>query len=179
MPKRASEVPLTADTLLAKLFPPFGRRRSRRRLVKVLGIELPSLQRAHWVSTVFIVGAIALGNISGMLTSLSFFPGKNSPEWIIGVLGILVIFLAIFFWWLVGLAITLPLAIHWPKKISTIGDLSGYILKYRYGEIVKNGGKFNREEVWAILQSIVASISGVKPGDVKSESRFVEDLGID
>ena len=176
--ERARREMITVDLELAKLFPVFGRRKAWRRLAIILYLKLPSLECPHLISTVFLVIAIVLGNISGILMLQSVFPPRtNLPGWLIGVLGVLFVLLSVFLWCLVSRFLTLPSAILWPTDIRTIGDLSRYILKKRYGEFFKNSKRFNRDEAWCIMQDIVASTLRINPSDVKLESRFYEDLG--
>ena len=46
-----------------------------------------------------------------------------------------------------------------------------------YGCVVKREHGFSRDEVWSILQEIVAGVLGIDRERVTPEARFVEDLG--
>jgi acyl carrier protein len=176
--RRASQEPITPETALSTLFPPIGRRSAWKQLTASLDLPLPPLKRPHWISTIFLLMAVVLGWITSILMLQVLFPVKTAASgWLIGGLGGLLGFAAIFLWWLVGRGLTWPLAVFWPKDVRTVGGLSHYLLQKRYGEVVKKEQRFNREEVWCILQSIIAATLGVNRCDVTPEARFFEDLG--
>lgn len=166
------------DTTLADLFPPMSRRRARQRLMNSLGMNLPALNRPRWISTLVIVAAVVLGPVTGLLTLFSVFPSKStSPNWVIGLLCPVFVYGSACLWWFACRALTVPFAVFWPKEICTIGDLSEFVLMKSYGGVARKAKRFSREEVWNILQLIVASTLDLSRFDVQPESRFIEDLG--
>ena len=64
----------------------------------------------------------------------------------------------------------------WPRG-STIGDLPRPFSIWHYGKVVQREHGFSRDEVWCILQEIVAGVLGIDRERVTPEARFVEDLG--
>lgn len=178
MPEKTNQPTINAETLLPNIFPLLGRRITWRRLANALDMPLPPLERPHLISTIVLVVAIVLGHITGLLAIQSIFSHEvDHSGWIVGSVGVFFAFTAIFIWWFIGRILTKPFERYWPKKIRTIGDLSKYLMENTYGKVVKKEQRFNREEVWCILQSIIASSLCINRCEVKPESRFYEDLG--
>jgi acyl carrier protein len=159
LPQDANRLPIDVDTELPRLIPLFSRRQTWRRMAKKLDVKLPPLERSKWTNAAIAIASIVL--------ALKYC-------WARGVLGVifLMILLAILFFMM-----TLPLVVCCPENVRTVGDLAKYVLKSRYGNICKQEERFSKEEVWTLVQLIVADELGIKRSDVKPESRFVEDLG--
>jgi acyl carrier protein len=170
---------IDADTQLSTLLPFIGRRSAWRRLAKLIDLPLPPLQRPHVLSTIITVVAIPLGWIFGILAIGRLLPSKTTDilAWLEAALVIVSVFLAIFVFWLVGRCLTSPFAAFWPKALRTVGDLCQAVLESHYGKVVRREQGFNRDEVWCILQAIVAGVFCIDRKRVTPEARFVEDLG--
>ena len=63
------------------------------------------------------------------------------------------------------------------RGISHRRRSSQAILQMHYGRVVRREHGFSRDEVWCILQEIVAGVLGIDRERVTPEARFVEDLG--
>ena len=169
---------INAGTRLSTLLPRFGRKGDWKRLEESLDLPLPPLVRPRLLSTIAVIVAIPLGWICGLLAILLSDPPKSGLlAALAAILGLVCGLLAILAFWLVGRWLTSPLATSWPRGIRTVGDLSQTILQMHYGIVVRREYGFSRDEVWCILQEIVAGVLGIDRERVTPEARFVEDLG--
>jgi len=174
----AHDVSINADTRLSTLFPRFGRKRDWKRLEESLDLPLPPLVRPRLLNTIAIVVAIPLGWICGLSAILALdLPKAGFLAALAAILGLVLGLLAIVAFWLVGRWLTSPLAASWPKGLCTVGDLSQAILQMHYGRVVRREHGFSRDEVWCILQEIVAGVLGIDRERITPEARFAEDLG--
>jgi acyl carrier protein len=164
---------------LSTIFPFGGRKNAWRRLGESLGLSLPPLELPRWLRTIGILIAVPLGWMCGVLAIFGLdLPKSGFLAAISAILGLVLGVLAIVMFWLIGRWLTSPLAACWPRGLGTVGDLSRAILQMHYGRVVKREHPFSREDVWCILQEIVAGVLGVDPQRVTPEARFVEDLGV-
>lgn len=89
-------------------------------------------------------------------------------------------------WFLLGLAagwclirLTPALAIEFPNRDKTVGDLAREVLVANHARLSEEIGGWNKAEVWAVLQQVVVKQTGVDLARVTPEARIVDDLGID
>jgi acyl carrier protein len=177
--RKTTASPVDANAQLSTLFPYFGRKRAWRQLEKAVDLPLPPLVRPHLLSTIVTVAAIPVGWIFALLAIGPFIPPRPADRsgWLLPILMLILGYLSIFVFWLVGRCLTAPFSAFFPRKLRTIGELSQAILQRHYGRVVKREQGFNRDEVWCILQAIVARVLGIDCTKVTPEARFVEDLG--
>jgi len=169
---------IDADTRLSTLLPWLGRKTAWKQLEKSLDLSLPPLVRPRLISTLGIVAAIPLGWICGLSAILALdLPKAGFLAALAAILGLVFGLLAILAFWLVGRWLSSPLAASWPRGLHTVGDLSQAVLHRHYGIVVRREHGFSRDEVWCILQEIVAGVLGIDRERVTPEARFVEDLG--
>jgi acyl carrier protein len=162
MPRTAVRVPVSLATLI-----PTNRRRIWRALQKALALRLPELIRPTWVKMLgavitiglLIATAVSLRPILGMSTLLVLAP-----------LAFVVV------WGLVWL--TIPLAVEFPADSATVGTFTKAVLARNYGTISDECSRFNDNEVWEVLRSIIVEQLGVRPSDVTKDSNFVKDLNL-
>src|SRR5437588_359274 len=75
--------------------------------------------------------------------------------------------------------LTLPLAVRFPPDCETVGGLAGVLLREHYGLLRTRERVWHREEVWHILQGVLADALNVEPERVTPTARIVSDLGAD
>jgi hypothetical protein len=169
---------INIDSPLSTLFPYVGRKGNWKRLEESLNLPLPPLVRPHLINTIGIVIAIPLGWICGLSAILVLdLPKAGFLAAVAAILGLVSALISIVAFWLVGRWLTSPLAASWPKGLFTVGDLSQAILQMHYGRVVRREHGFSRDEVWCILQEIVAGVLGIDRERITPEARFAEDLG--
>jgi acyl carrier protein len=169
---------IDSDTRLPSLFPYGGRKSAWKRLEASLDLPLPPLDRPRPLNGLLTVVAIALGWLFGLLTLVVIVPPEiDPPGWLVAPLGVIFGLLAMYLCWRLGRWLTLPLARIFPRNLDTVGNLTELIVRQHYGRVVKQEQRFSRDEVWSILQEIVAGVLRVDPQRVTPEARFVEDLG--
>jgi hypothetical protein len=69
-----------------------------------------------------------------------------------------------------------PTKLLWGRNLQTAGDLVSLIMTTEYGGLVRAKKRFSPEEVWSILQTIVANCLEVPRDRVSKETRWKEDL---
>lgn len=160
------------STALDDLVPADGRRSSWPRLERALELRLPRLLYPEWVvATLLLLGVLTFLTTSFMAVLLI------SP-WSIGGPIALCAVIAV---WLTSLAASAarPLAVRLPAECQSVADLTRAIASANYGRIAAAQGCWNRAEVWDVLRKLIGEQLGVEPEELKAESRFVDDLGID
>jgi acyl carrier protein len=177
-PDTACEQTVTrdGDTQLSSLFPFVGRCEAWMRFEKALGLPLPPLERPRQVRGLLVVLAVFLGWIAGLAAIVVLLP-PNPPGWLGAPLGVLFSLIAIYLSWRLGSWLTRPLARFWPRGLQTIGNLADFVIQQHYGKVVRKEQGFSRDEVWCILQDIVAGVLHVDRERVTRDARFAEDLG--
>jgi acyl carrier protein len=161
---------------LSSLFPFAGRRETWARFEKALGLPLPPLERPRLVRAILLVLAVFLGWIGGLAAMVVLLP-PDPPGWLGAPLGVLFSAVAIYLSWRLNNWLTRPLARFWPRGLHSVGDLADFVMQQHYGKVVKKEQGFSRDEVWCILQDIVAGVLRVDRQRVTPEARFAEDLG--
>ena len=164
------------DMLLGEMIPVRGRRRVWKKLQKSLDIPFPALHRPRSLKIIVAITAAVLSaaTIWGMFgiwqPSQMLALAKVQGFWVM-------FFIVAGFWGLVGCWLTKPAAVVWPTNLRTVGDLTRTLATTKFGAVTKHEREWNREEVWSILQGIVARDLGVDVREVTREARLVEDLG--
>lgn len=148
---------ITPRTPLEPLWPRSTRRHNWNALSQSLGVTLPDLERSpEWA----FVGLLPLGVLPVLL---SFSP----------LLGLWIcLFYALL--WRLGTYATLPFALHVPQYPRTVADLSRLLAPRFY-----NSRIVPQSEVWPLVQGIVAEVCSVPADQVKRDSEFYRDLGMD
>lgn len=169
------EEQIRLDTQLDALVPVLRRRAFWRKLKKSLQLPLPPLDRSAGVIRAIFAVSFVLG---GMTTSNIMF-GVNLllRDPVIWACIVFVFFGAVGFWAIIGIVLTIPAAVAWPRGIRSVGDLTQTMVSMNYGMLIRRDPRWNRNDVWMALQQIIASSLGVKLSDVTPQSRFIEDLG--
>jgi acyl carrier protein len=164
------------DAQLSSLFAFVNRREAWMQFEKALGLPLPRLERPRQVRGLLVVLAVFLGWVAGLAAMVVLLP-PNPPGWLGAPLGVLFSLIAIYLSWRLGNWLTRPLARFWPRGLQTVGNLADFVIQQHYGRVVKKEQGFSRDEVWCILQDIVAGVLRIDRERVTPEARFVEDLG--
>jgi acyl carrier protein len=164
------------ENRLSSLFPYYGRRRAWGRFEQAVGWPLPPLERPRAITGLLVAIAALLGWVAGLVAMFVFCP-PDPPAWLAAPLGLGFALVAIYSLWRLGRRLTIPLARCWPRGLETVGDLADFIIRQHYGRVVKREEGFSREEVWCILQGIVADVLHVDRERVTPGARLVEDLG--
>jgi acyl carrier protein len=167
---------IDADAPLSSLFPFSARRVTWVQFEKALGLPLPPLERPRLLRAMLLVLAVFLGWIAGLAAMVVLLP-PGSPGWLGAPLGLLASVVGIFVSWRLGNWLTRPLARFWPRGLHSIGNLADFIIWRHYGLVVTREHGFSRDEVWCILQDIVAGVLHVDRERVTRDARFAEDLG--
>ena len=175
--KSPSQVIVNGETALSDLFPIMTRRWRWRRLAEIARLTLPQLEFAKSLSTVGTVLAIVVGWLFVYLLLFGVDRVFSIGALWFAVLCTILGLLTIVFWLILLRWLARPLAVCWPSGMDTLGDLARWVAREHYGELIACEKRFNSEEVWCILQKIVADVVGIDPNKVTKQSRFVEDLG--
>ena len=130
-------------------------------------LVLPPLKLPTWINC--LITCVSL--LGGLLLNLGLihFSLINSTFAIIGTL----------FMWLLLFRVLASLATPFrtviPAKFRTIGGLSKGVMKLN----IKKFEPLSRKETWSILVSLISEQLGIEKDEIKPESNFVVDFGID
>jgi acyl carrier protein len=166
----ALQIPRTSvrvSTELSTLIPD-RRRRMWRSLQEATGLHLPELKRPFWVTLLGTVATIGLTIVALRLLGLG--------------LSIRTVMVAIFSPFPIGLIfywLTTPLAFRFRPDCATVDQLAKATLAQNFAAVSDACDRSNAEELWDSLRHIIAEELGVRANDLKRETNFVKDLGVD
>ncbi len=154
------------STALEVILPEETRREKWRRIQDSMKLKLPDLQHpGSSVSTLLAVG-IALTVGPGLYVHRG--PAGLALLFLLGLVvgGFLVKF-------------SPALAVAFPNRDSTVGDLARDVVAINHGRLVAEIGTWNKNDVWDILCRIIVMQTAVERDKITPEARIVDDLGID
>jgi acyl carrier protein len=162
------------STRMEDLVPKADRRRRWRALSMRLGLDLPKLERAPAMLT-----AIRCSTVAVFAAGFAFlYAGWIPPMAVWALTGGSIGFAVI------ALALTGPLAIHFPRATQTV---RGMVLRVLATNLKKIAGapppqaakrRLHPDEVWEMLRSIVVEQLDIPPEEVTKKARFYKDLGV-
>lgn len=165
--RAALRVRCRPDEILESLVPANDRPRAWTRLASKAVLQIPALRRPEWVFTtgVTICALGAVGALVAALGATEFHPG--------GTVCVAIASIATYVLWLV----TIPLALHFPPRCETVGDLARTVAIANASELRIMPG-WSDMEVWRTVQRIIAEQLGVPLEQVTPEKEFIRDLGM-
>ncbi|MEO7144332.1 MAG: hypothetical protein ABI165_12615 [Bryobacteraceae bacterium] len=72
-----------------------------------------------------------------------------------------------------------PLAIAFPNRDRTVGDLARGVLAFNHPRLVADAGSWNKRDVWEALCRVIVMQTAVDREKIRPEARIVHGLGID
>jgi hypothetical protein len=153
-------------TPLAEILPKKGRRTHWRSVQAAMKLKLPDLQHPGWIT----VGLLGLG--IALTVALGVRGGVGYG--LIALLGFLGLVVG-------GFLIRLSsfLAVGFPNRNTTVGDLSRDVLAVNHARLVDETGSWNEKEAWDALCRLIIIQTGVPREKIKPEASLVDDLRID
>lgn len=154
---------ISPDAEMGQLIPP----KQRANFLSSLAIELdagepPALKRPKWLFLLLLAISIAAAVLAGWRAAPFYI-----AAWPVGILiG------------LCGAVVTKPLRTEFPKKFTTVGDLSQWIRKHKPDLATQAQRTYTREQIAARVREIVIKILGCEK-QYHEDARFVQDLGMD
>jgi acyl carrier protein len=168
LPRRA----IGPATRTESLWPPDRRRAAWNSVAREVGVDLPPLERPHWLvllaSSAAIIGALVLAYVATYplrLLTLDRFAGAA-----VGSGAILACALTY---------ATRPMARCVPAACETVGGLTRKLLGTNFNFFAADRRQWRAAEVWDALQSLIAQQLSVSLDEVTKDARFVEDLSLD
>ncbi|MGJ5813348.1 hypothetical protein [Paludibaculum fermentans] len=153
-------------TLLRPMMP-LGRRRTLwRRIQDRTTLKLPNLGRHTGVTLALLALGLALTVIPGLRARLEW-------GWLVclAILGLIVG--GVLMW------MSPMLALEFPYRAESVGDLARGALASNYSRLVEETGSTSPSEIWEVFCRIFIEQTGVSREDLRLEARIVDELGID
>ncbi len=130
-------------------------------LAKATGIRLPKLVRPAWVDYVML----ACAGVAG-IAAWAYM--RRVSLGLVAALSTLVLVRAL----------TYSLCTDFPSACNTVEDLVYAVIGRKENAIVPPR-QLGPRETWNVLRNIIADQLGVREDDIKPDTRFVQDLGVD
>lgn len=157
---------IAPSTQLEALLPRVGRREKWARIQTAAGLKLPPLRHSGSTAMALLGAGVAITVMPGIV-------GMMDSGWMpfLFILGLVV----------GGLLMRMSpsLAVEFPKKAGTAGDLTRDVLAANYARLSEEVGSWNRQEVWESLCRLIVEQVGVAREEIKPEALIVRDLGIE
>lgn len=154
------------DTPLDAILRRRCRREDWRRIQRAARVTVPNLELPAWTQLGLLALGIAVTTITAFRAGVEYWA----------------IFLLIFLGFLVGcllIRLSRPLAVAFPNRNVTVGDLARDVLAMNYARLVDESGGWNKSGVWETLRRLIVIQTGAAPREVRPETHFVYDLGFD
>jgi len=164
---------ITPVSPLEAIVPRACRRQQWTRVRSAARIEIPDLERPTWVW--LLLAAFALFFAMTLIPVVYLLSRRFGPNGftLLLPLGIL------FFLMVLSERLSRPLAIAFPSRAITVGDLAKEVLARNHARLSAEAGGWNRDEVWETLCRLIVNQTGVEREKIKPEARIVKDLGVD
>jgi acyl carrier protein len=164
---------ISPGTLLDTIFPREGRRQKWLRVQSATCVEMPDLERPAWVLVSLATFGVLM--LATLLPIIYIFSRRFGPDNVLILLpfGILIVVFVL------SVKLSRPLAIAFPHRAVTVGDLAKDILARNHAQLAASVGGWNKKEVWDALCRVIVNQTGVDREKVKPQARIVKDLGVD
>jgi hypothetical protein len=162
----ASRSDVVSHALLSDLIPESRRRETWKSIAKLLGWQLPELQRSAFLGYCPLILFFAIIALAGIGETLGLI--ADTVAWILMLGAAPLVWLC--------LKVTAPLGIHFPAGCETVGKMVEPIVALNFAQISKETGATSEREVWSALRSTIIEHLGVQPRAVVREASFSKDL---
>jgi len=158
---------ITPSTRMDTLLPP-GRRRSHwQSLSQVMEAQLSSLELLGWVGP--LSRGLGLALLVTCLAAYFVYPISIAVRCSLGS--------ALLAW--AAYQAAAPFAVQLPAECATVGGTVRAMLRSNYGSQTQTTRKWDPNEVWETLRSVIVRQFGVPPEAITADTDFVRDLGAD
>jgi len=160
---------LTLETAPQAIFPARNRRQEYLTFSKTTNLKLPGLVlEKFWNRVLTAFGIVAIiGSLAASITLINVF---NYSKWVF-LMPVAGIVLTILFSGLLASRRTVISA-------STMRDFTQQVLALNYSTLSVNEG-INRQEMQAIIDHIIADMTGICREEITPDKKIADDLGID
>jgi acyl carrier protein len=156
------------STTMESTVPRPTRRHAWKALGEAAGLPLPPLTLPGWLTTIILVGAVALVLVAVTARLTGTLGGY--PALLLGLATVPYLLLA--------LGATRPFAVHVPRSCATAGELARVVVASDFARMARHHESWGESELWEALKLTVMHQLGVSESEVTPEARFAEDLKV-